>query len=663
MYSFYGGKYGSSFIIVKTYSSVEEMVNLFKQGPDYSTVHYDEHVLINTENKNNPENGRIYRRGYDFSNDQGGAIYIGTIVGPAGKAPMLELTTIDKVNEKFAEEGYDERRGEGSYKLTDGNLLPGKTEEGAFNDEIQWAFCSIRDPNEEDCIAYIGFKIPYLVIDFIAESVSPYYNRDNETSDFINENLSERVDDKTHPFYEKWSLKIPQGKKGDSFKNFRIITPESNTVEDYEGKDDDITNNRKILVYDYYNYETQESGNPTTIYLGDYNMIENIQVNDEGTLTLYYTHNNETVYNKIFKWIKSVTLDDENGHLKVEYNHSTDSSGSPTVYETDLNWVNDIVIAANGKVTLKYSAGKIKELDESLKWIESISLEGDGTLTVIYNDSTEEKFTNQIQWIDNISLTEEGLFTIVYNNGKPNYTTNLIWVRDITIADDGTVTIKYNNNTQNTYQKFIKTIEDITIQNKLNEGSEEGTGDQKVHVTYNTGESEGIGEPINYILETAISPYDYHYLVRYSDPVKRQNIIDSGQNYNYKGKNDWYDLGSVKDESGILIGFNLSLQEHPTLINNSEIIKYLNSTYPTGLTGTELLGKIVTVGDADSDKKFFAFDYQKLNGVYIGWYYVGSFSATVDNSKVLMINKESDSDLSSNQRNLGIGGIWFILED
>ena len=45
--------------------------------------------MINTVNKNDPDNGKIYRRGYDFNNDMGGAEFIGTIVGPAGKAPMI----------------------------------------------------------------------------------------------------------------------------------------------------------------------------------------------------------------------------------------------------------------------------------------------------------------------------------------------------------------------------------------------------------------------------------------------------------------------------------------------------------------------------------------------------------------------------------------------
>ena len=65
--SFYGGREGRSFVIVKEFKTIAEMVEKFRQGPSYKEVNFDEYVLINTEHKNNPENGRIFRRGYDFS--------------------------------------------------------------------------------------------------------------------------------------------------------------------------------------------------------------------------------------------------------------------------------------------------------------------------------------------------------------------------------------------------------------------------------------------------------------------------------------------------------------------------------------------------------------------------------------------------------------------
>lgn len=128
MGSYYGGKPGNSFVIVKTFPSIAAMTEVFKLGPNYVDVNFDEYVLINTEYKNNPENGQIFRRGYDYNSTTrtitsytfgredskqiyankeilaAGAEYVGTIVGPAGRASKLNLTgftdeTFDDVKE------------------------------------------------------------------------------------------------------------------------------------------------------------------------------------------------------------------------------------------------------------------------------------------------------------------------------------------------------------------------------------------------------------------------------------------------------------------------------------------------------------------------------------------------------------------------------------
>ena len=223
MYSFYGGRPGNSFIIITTYRSIADMVAKFKQGPNYTAVHYDEHVMINTVNKNDPDNGRVYRRGYDFTNTMGGAEYIGTIVGPAGKAPMLEMTTVADVRSKHASEGYDERFTSGQYSPTGGNLVPGKTGSGTFNDAITWACCSIRNENDEDATAYIGFTFPYTVIDYETSWIEPYVS-----GRYADTSSATRVDDETHPFFEKWHINVPKGVKGNAFMNLKVEAASAN---------------------------------------------------------------------------------------------------------------------------------------------------------------------------------------------------------------------------------------------------------------------------------------------------------------------------------------------------------------------------------------------------------------------------------------------------
>ena len=383
--SFYGGRRGASFVIAKRYSTIAEMVAAFSRGGDYKTVNYDEYVLIDTENKNNPDNGKIYRRGYEYNNSMGGAIYEGQIVGPAGLAPHTEMHTIDEIEQIEQRENFTYRRGSGEYSPVGGNIIPGKyVEPGTgiikYNDKISWAYCSVRDMNSHESTAHIGFKFPYTVIDYTTTSVSTYKN-----GNYADTSAATRIDDGSHPFYEKWNISIPKGVKGDAFKNFRVMVAD-NTIQSYTGQADDIANNRQVLVYDYYHYDEKENGDMKTYYVGDYNKISNITVSATGLVTIEYTHDD--------------------------------------------------------------------------------------------ND---------------------------------------------------------------TYQMRIPTS--ISI----NTGSTEGTGTQKVVITYANGDTEEIGQPLNYIMATAIDNR-YHLLVYYSDPAKRSAFSPKAT---YNGKNDWADLGYIGNGTGV----------------------------------------------------------------------------------------------------------------
>lgn len=123
MNSFYGGKQGSSFIIAQTYTTIQEMLDDFGKNNRSCAVNFDEYVLINTVNKNNPENGQVFRRGYDYNSSRkiktyqptygpnpyetievpaNGAVYIGTIVGPAGRAPIFNFGNYEEVQDSCA---------------------------------------------------------------------------------------------------------------------------------------------------------------------------------------------------------------------------------------------------------------------------------------------------------------------------------------------------------------------------------------------------------------------------------------------------------------------------------------------------------------------------------------------------------------------------------
>ena len=199
MESFYGGERGFSFEIVKTFSSKSAMVTEFKKGSSYTEVNYNEYVLIDSGNKNDTSRGDIYRRGYDYNNSDGGAIYISNIAGPDGNAPMLELDTYSNVESRHQQNPSD-KYGSGNCTVANGNLLPGKTSTGTFNDSIQYNYCSERDENLTDTNVYMGFKIPYPVIEFT--SLDSGESGDDQVT---------RQDDGSHPFYAKYKINTNTG--------------------------------------------------------------------------------------------------------------------------------------------------------------------------------------------------------------------------------------------------------------------------------------------------------------------------------------------------------------------------------------------------------------------------------------------------------------------
>lgn len=606
--SFYGGKAGTPFVIAKSYNSVNAMIADFAKGPALTAVQYGEHVIINTEDKNNSNNGALYRRGYDYNNNMGGAIYVGTIVGPSGKAPMFELTTIENIKEITFKDSDEVRQGEGAWNISNKSLIPGKTD-SEFNDDIAWSYITIRDQHGTDTTAWVGIKIPYHVIEMDAQSVSAYYNRDKETADFKNVNLVERDDDQAHPFYSHWSVRIPKGIKGDALKNFRVVEA-SDAIQDYEGKTDDINNHRKVLVYDYYCYDAKENGEPKTLYLGDFNMIDTIDLADDGTFTITYTHDNTVTYTKKIKWITSTTLNSTTGVFHIDYNDGSN-------YETTLKWINGISLADNGTITFTYTTGDSETLENKIKWITTTELETNGTLTINYNDGTKEVFDKKIQWITNITLTDEGILTINYNNDTPAFTKNLIWpVR-------------------------------IEFDSKDNEAD---PGTQVIKVTYNNGTIETIGQPLNSIMRMEVNPINYHLLVLFTNPTKRGTVT-------YDSIAGWVDYGAIKNYDGVLIGPVLD-DTTITSLKNATVatcITYLNTAYPTGLTDNNQ-GKVLTISqDNDTMHTFYGFDYDANK-----WKYLGSFDKT---TIYMCAARETDADYELKKKRLTNGGICFIIED
>ena len=101
--SFYGGPAGRSFMIVKSYSTVQDMVDDFNSTNRTTTegVGFKEYVIINATVENSPDDGKIFRRGLNIYSSETisaynpttdtvnqiashGAEYVGKLTGSMG---------------------------------------------------------------------------------------------------------------------------------------------------------------------------------------------------------------------------------------------------------------------------------------------------------------------------------------------------------------------------------------------------------------------------------------------------------------------------------------------------------------------------------------------------------------------------------------------------
>ena len=721
MDSFYGGKSSLSFLLKGRFDSITDMVQAFKRGDSYRDVWYNEFCIIDTPNKNDVDNGKIYQRGLDYTNNMGGSLYKGQIVGPMSGTPFMQMNTIQEVKnrsiksipedwERVYPTGYDtyDKGHVIGYKTTldageenkpiatfpfskahDTSLVPGKDEDGTFVDEITWTWCNIRMPDgNKSSWYYVGFTIPYMVVEYDTHAVSQYNSAGNYQADTT---TVERTDDRTHPFFTSWDFGIPKGIKGDAIRNLRVITPTSGdtiyapsaiTVDTetglvslgaagYAGQAEDIAAGRKILVFDMYYYDGQINPDPVMIYVGDFNKIDNITLADDGTLTVDFSHDNNTVFSRKIKWITSTTLSPDTGVFIVNYNN-----GDPAFTAT-LDWIKSITLDDDGTIHYHHTANNVDETHNNvIKWVTSVELNPTtGLFTMNFNYGSP--LTRQLDWIDDIYIDEDtGKITLHHVNaaigedGEVTLPAKLKLITSADVSSNGVVTLYTNTGNsiklkqQGSDEDYhIKIIENVLLNTAL-------TDDKRIQVKYNTERTNTyIGDPINYVYDMVVRPEDFHLLVLFNDPTHR--VTASDLNDNGKDKNGvtwvqgvtgsdgiqtgngiyWRDYGTIKDQAGVLIGFNLTQAD---IGEGNDILNYLNEHYPNGLTEGATKQKIVTFSPTiDASKDFYAFDYNSYT-----WFYLGTISDT--GSRDVMLRTQGQVS-STDLRNLNTNGLLFKI--
>ena len=508
MEGFYGGQPGSSFVLKAAFKTIAEMQAAFKQGADYTKVWYGEYCLIDTENKNDITNGSIYRRTANYNATNGGAEYIGRIIGPASGTPYFDLGDYAGIKSNVIDAEvdvdstpvyyYKDSKGNairtkptsveniytGKYN-TSNALKPGKyintDGSAAYNDTIDWKWVNVRKNNtNDDSIFYVGFEIPYTVIDLQTTQVTAYdppaiteiEDKDSDGNVII------------HPFYKKWNIDIPKGIKGDSLQNLKVLTGGTDfdaddnritlyypsafgIVEDEESelygttsfdntkyipieKIKDLANNkRQILVYVYCVFDKREYAE-YNVYLGEYNMVESISLSKNGLITIDYTYDDSVTLPEKIRWIDNINL-----NTKTYAEAKADSGKMIITYNTLQNDLDSVH----------------ESTDFKLSWLTSAKLGNTGTITYSYVGKADTTEAQTITWVTDTSFDKStGIFKIVYNNSNINLykdgelqtgtntlTTVLNLLQSVTLGEDGYFVGTWTNGTDGTYKENFNT--------------------------------------------------------------------------------------------------------------------------------------------------------------------------------------------------------------
>lgn len=442
--------------------NLEGMRQCFEKGGETtSEVNYGEYVIIDTlygrGDKQSPDNGKIYRRGYNYdynpvTNPLAGAEYIGQVAGPPGSSPAIQLDTVENV----------ERRpgaSQAQYTVPNQGLVPGKyiDEHGeiAYNDELKYAWVDLADEQGEAQVVLVGFSFPFMVSDFDAKLRKPYYQAGDiipagkHIGDLIEDNINciQRKDDDSHPFYREWEIEIPKGIKGESQSNLEI----------YPTK---VVDGSK--VYSTVS-STGELSNPRPFTAEDLNLD---LTNYEVTKILGYAETEDGGY---------VYLTDTRG-LRMKYlqtSYDEREEGVSTWIDLgEYNTISKVDISDEGKLIVYYSNQDPDALEEAIRWIkytgesntDGIQFNSDGTVTVTYNtkdaqgNNETQTFSDLISWITSVTINRNGHFKTIYNNnssavtktgteyGKAIYETDLTWPTQASLNAEGVLKFLYNNN-------------------------------------------------------------------------------------------------------------------------------------------------------------------------------------------------------------------------
>lgn len=709
MESFYGGRQGASFVIKKSFEYIDLLddafladknlrydkesgtyfhgddnwdLNKLKREIDtssvmseclsntnYKDVWYNEYCIIDTTNKNNPNNGRIFRRVLP-SADSNNLPYeeIGQIVGPSSGAALLKPMSGLEANKKALknissewdtlgiavnENGVEELKyissGDASsitlkdYEcdVSNGGLVAGYTKENGPVDKIKYNWFNVRNNTEKnqgvvESWCYIGFEIPYTVFTLSAAYSTPG----------IQPQVSENEDSKKHPFWYDLQFKIPGGLRG-------VSVTEIFTNADKEQADGTF---EEITVYSFNQLKYADDkysldGEPKEklkrkVWLCKL-QFTNFNADKDATEA---TKEDAVFYISDVVEIKNVSLNSDSGEFVVEY-YNKDK------YTTNLRYPIDIQIdEPEGKVTTTYSCAVGDKSDVQTNYlrypIKVDMVESSGHVTVEYSHAgdEEEKIESwDFRYPVNMKMdTGKGEITTTYSCSKGDLPAETTWVLDypktITFEKDdsekfltGKVTVDYSSSGKKIDQfgyvrqvekyteddgsgklKFVNTIEDHsnTFDFVYPEAITITPSTGKCDISYFGKSTETTTLP--FVEAVKISPA-HELLIAYTDNklVNKDDYYPTVEEKNANGDTvrTYINYGQTIGTLGVMSGPMPSETDNIDTTNIDNIVDWYNSTHTNGqLYGKgDVSGKlhIVTtksIGNADPISYFIMWD-------------------------------------------------------
>lgn len=362
-------------------------------NPNYQDVWFGELAIIDTTNKFNPNNGKIYRRVLrtaqkDDENFYAGqsAEYIGQIVGPAGGIPRMNFTSIDGVRGQINNSSNTIISFPSSQTDMDTNkqnslvikettmnnqLVPGKDDEDNFNDAVKYTWVNILPPDgtNNTSYVYLGFEIPYPVFNLSTETVNYTQSASiTRTSKNIEGDIEEgSQSDSIHPFYWAWNLQIPRGIRGiwqeihignKSPWIFNENNPLYSDINDLTYNEQSDTYNIKI-----YENETEPRKKNSTDISEDHFWYLTVKCpcyKENETLWVIEEYN---FYLEPYKNIKEIKFDQDNGDITFKFDDNNDDK--KIIVETDINFIEKVYGDYNlNAFYILYSSSKARPNDD-----------------------------------------------------------------------------------------------------------------------------------------------------------------------------------------------------------------------------------------------------------------------------------------------------------